>query len=93
MRCARYDRAASESSCVVIATEGDARCTAGQEDNDQTMKATIRTAALAFTVAAGTASAVFAHTVPIKKSDHVTATVEGTLQHEGDITVTKLTAE
>jgi len=28
-----------------------------------------------------------------KKADHITATVEGTLQHEGDITVTKLTAE
>jgi hypothetical protein len=28
-----------------------------------------------------------------KKTDHITAMVEGTLQHEGDITVTKLTAE
>jgi len=28
-----------------------------------------------------------------KKTDHITATVDGTLQHEGDITVTKLTAE
>jgi len=36
------------------------------------------------------AEAIFRST---KKTDHITATVEGTLQHEGDITVTKLTAE
>lgn len=28
-----------------------------------------------------------------KKADHITATVEGTLQHNGDITVTALTAQ
>lgn len=36
------------------------------------------------------AEAIFRST---KKTDHITATVEGTLEHNGDITVTKLTAK
>ena len=36
------------------------------------------------------AEAIFRST---KKASNITATVEGTLQHEGDITVTKLTAQ